>query len=106
MAPRWGWCGVAHHGNRPRAVGLADATVRGREVAPRVRDYDREEQLPRDILAEMADLGFMGGTVPEELGGAGLDHETFAMLIEEVSRVDHCIGVLMSMPSRSSVRAR
>jgi alkylation response protein AidB-like acyl-CoA dehydrogenase len=69
------------------------------KVQPRVRDYDREERLPHDILAEMAELGFMGGTVPEEYGGAGLDHVTFATLIEEVSRVDHCLGVIMSMPS-------
>jgi alkylation response protein AidB-like acyl-CoA dehydrogenase len=69
------------------------------QVQPRVRDYDRDETLPMSILAGLADLGFMGGTVPEEWGGAGLDHVTFAKLIEEVSRFDHCLGVLMSMPS-------
>lgn len=68
-------------------------------VAPRVTDYDREERLPRDILEKMADLGFYGGTVPVEWGGQGLDHRTYAGLIEEVSRVDHILGVLMSMPS-------
>lgn len=70
-----------------------------REVQPRVRDYDRDECFPRDILDAMAELGFYGGTVPEEWGGAGLDHVTFSMLIEEISRVDHCLGVLTSMPS-------
>lgn len=70
-----------------------------REVQPRVRAYDREEHLPLDILEKMAELGFFGGTVPEEWGGAGLDHVTFSMLIEEISRVDHCLGVLTSMPS-------
>lgn len=70
-----------------------------REVRPRVRDYDREEAFPRDILEKMADLGFYGGTVPEEWGGSGLDHVTFAMLLEEISRADHCLGVLTSMPS-------
>jgi len=68
-------------------------------VAPLVRDYDAAERLPRDLLAEMANLGFFGGTVPLEWGGLGLDHPTFARIIEEVSRVDHCLGVLMSMPS-------
>jgi hypothetical protein len=70
-----------------------------REVAPRVLEYDREESLPRDLLARMAELGLFGGTVPEEWGGAGLDHVTYSMMIEEMSRVDHILGVLMSMPS-------
>ncbi|MGD9985546.1 acyl-CoA dehydrogenase family protein [Pseudonocardia sp.] len=68
-------------------------------VAPRVAEYDAAEQLPRDMLDEMAELGFFGGTVPEEWGGLGLDHVTYAEVIEEISRVDHCLGVLMSMPS-------
>lgn len=68
-------------------------------VRPRVAEYDREERLPPDILEQMADLGFFGGTVPVEWGGAGLDNVTFAALVEEISRVDHILGVLMSMPS-------
>jgi alkylation response protein AidB-like acyl-CoA dehydrogenase len=72
----------------------------GREVvSPRVREYDREEKLPADILEKMAELGFFGGTVPVEWGGAGMDFVTFARVIETISRYDHCLGVLMSMPS-------
>lgn len=70
-----------------------------RVVAPRVAEYDREEYLPRDILDQMAELGFFGGTVAERWGGAGLDNTTFSVLIEEISKVDHILGVLMSMPS-------
>ena len=70
-----------------------------REVAPRVRGYDNEERLPRDILEAMARLDLFGGMVPERWGGSGLDHVLYANLIEEISRVDHCLGVLMSMPS-------
>jgi alkylation response protein AidB-like acyl-CoA dehydrogenase len=69
------------------------------EVQPRVRDYDREETLPADVLTKMADLGLFGGTVDPQWGGAGLDHVTFAAMIEEMARFDHCLGVLMSMPS-------
>jgi alkylation response protein AidB-like acyl-CoA dehydrogenase len=68
-------------------------------VAPRVKDYDSAEYIPDDLLREMAELGFFGGTVPLEWGGLGLDHVTYARIIEEISRVDHCLGVLMSMPS-------
>jgi alkylation response protein AidB-like acyl-CoA dehydrogenase len=68
-------------------------------VAPLVANYDREEQIPRGLLDRMANLGFFGGTVPESLGGAGLDNVTFAEIIETISRVDHTLGVLISMPS-------
>ena len=69
------------------------------EVAPRVRDYDRDEHIPIEILQKMAELGFFGGTIAEEWGGMALDHRSFAAVIEEISRVDHCLGVLLSMPS-------
>ncbi|MCE0763525.1 acyl-CoA dehydrogenase family protein [Pseudonocardia kujensis] len=68
-------------------------------VAPRVAEYDAAEHLPKDLLEQMRDLGLFGGTVPEDLGGAGLDHVTYAAIIEAMSTVDHCLGVLMSMPS-------
>jgi alkylation response protein AidB-like acyl-CoA dehydrogenase len=68
-------------------------------VAPRVQEYDASEQLPADLLQEMAELGFFGGVVPPEWGGLGLDYVTYSRVIEAISRVDHCLGVLMSMPS-------
>jgi len=70
-----------------------------RVVAPRVAEYDRDEFIPREILDQMAELGFYGGTVSEKWGGAGLDHQTFSVLIQEISKYDHILGVLMSMPS-------
>jgi len=69
------------------------------EVAPRVREYDRDEHLPREILEKMAQLGLFGGTIDERWGGAGMNNRTFSAVIEEISRYDHCLGVLMSMPS-------
>lgn len=62
-------------------------------------EYDREERLPREVLEQMAELGFFGGTVSERWGGNALDHVTFSIIIEEISKVDHILGVLMSMPS-------
>ena len=56
-----------------------------REVAPRVREYDMEERIPRDILEGMARLDLFGGMVPEAWGGAGMDHVTFSACIEEIS---------------------
>jgi alkylation response protein AidB-like acyl-CoA dehydrogenase len=69
------------------------------EVASRVAEYDRDETLPVDLLRKMAELGFMGGRVPDEYGGLGLDHVTYARAIEEMSTVCHILGLFMSMPS-------
>jgi alkylation response protein AidB-like acyl-CoA dehydrogenase len=69
------------------------------EVAPRIREYDANETLPGEILERMANLGFFGGTVPEEYGGLGLDYPTYVSVIEEMSKFDHCLAMLMSMPS-------
>ena len=70
-----------------------------REIAPRVAQYDHDEKIPRDLLDQMAELGFFGGVIPVEMGGLGLDHRTFAALVEEVSRSCQIMGTLVSMPS-------
>jgi alkylation response protein AidB-like acyl-CoA dehydrogenase len=70
-----------------------------REIAPQVADYDREERFPIELIKQAAGLGLMGGIVPEEYGGAGLDHKTYALIVEEVSRVCHIVGVAMTLAS-------
>lgn len=70
-----------------------------REIAPRVAEYDLAEKLPRDILDALAELDLFGGVVPVELGGTGLDFVTFARVIEELSKVDHIVATLVSLPS-------
>jgi glutaryl-CoA dehydrogenase (non-decarboxylating) len=70
-----------------------------REVAPHVKDYDREERYPVEILKKMAALGFIGGTIPEAYGGPGLDHLTMALGIEEMSRVCVHMGSAMGRAS-------
>ena len=69
------------------------------QVAPRAALADRDERIPREVLGDMAALGFFGGLVPEELGGMGLDHVTYSIVLEEMARYDHLLAVLMSMPS-------
>lgn len=54
-------------------------------IHPRVRDYDREERFPLDLYAEMASLGLTGGVIPEEYGGAGMDHQTYALMTMELA---------------------
>ena len=58
-----------------------------REIAPRVADYDRAEELPTDLLERMAALGLFGGVIPVEARRTGLDFRlTFSELTEEVSK--------------------
>jgi alkylation response protein AidB-like acyl-CoA dehydrogenase len=70
-----------------------------REIAPHVAEYDRDERFPAEIVRAAAKLGLAGGIVPTEYGGAGLDHVTFAGLIEEISRTCHIVGCALTFPS-------
>jgi len=70
-----------------------------REIAPQVADYDREERFPVELVRQAAALGFAGGIVPAEYGGAGLDHVTYAGLIEEISRTCHIVACALTFPS-------
>jgi alkylation response protein AidB-like acyl-CoA dehydrogenase len=70
-----------------------------REIDPHVAEYDREERFPREIVQRAARLGLAGGIVPPEYGGAGLDHVTYAMVLEEISRHCHIVACALSFPS-------
>ena len=58
------------------------------ELQPRVRDDFRHERADRSILAKMGEMGFLGPTLPEEEGGAGLSHVCYGLIAREVERVD------------------
>ena len=72
---------------------------REREIDPYVREYDLEERFPREIVERAGELGFAGGIVPVEYGGAGLDHVTYAGLMEEISRSCHIVACALTFPS-------
>lgn len=70
-----------------------------REIAPHVRDWDRDHHFPADLVPKLGDLGLFGLVVPEEYGGAGLPEGGFTYLclaIEELGRVDQSIGITLS----------
>lgn len=71
-----------------RAVVELAARFAEKEIAPRVRDYDREERFPLEIYEKMGGLGLTGGVVPERYGGADMSHVTYALMIMELAR--HC----------------
>ena len=65
------------------------------EIAPRAAELDREQSFPYDIVGEMARLGLMGLTLPEEYGGSGGDFVLYNMALEEISRADTSVGITM-----------
>lgn len=67
------------------------------EIAPYAAEWDQQSRYPKEVVAKMAELGFMGMFVPEEWGGAGLDHLSYCLAVEEISRADASCGVIMSV---------
>jgi alkylation response protein AidB-like acyl-CoA dehydrogenase len=55
-------------------------------VAPRAAAIDRDDEFPHDLHSELAKLGFLGLTVPEEYGGAGADEVSLCLVMEELAR--------------------
>src|SRR2546425_6923968 len=68
-----------------------------REIAPESRKYDESQEVPSHWAAKMAGLGLLGVFVPEKFGGAGLDSICYAIVIEELSRVDASAGVIAAV---------
>ncbi|HEY5339491.1 MAG TPA: acyl-CoA dehydrogenase family protein [Candidatus Aquilonibacter sp.] len=66
------------------------------EVRPRAEEMDREEAFPYDLVAKMAQLGFMGLPFPEEYGGAGADTVSYALAVMELARVDASTAITMA----------
>jgi short-chain 2-methylacyl-CoA dehydrogenase len=65
-------------------------------VVPVAEELDREGRFPYDLVAEMADLGLMGMTIPEEYGGGGADTLAYAIAVEELTRVDSSVAITMA----------
>jgi short/branched chain acyl-CoA dehydrogenase len=65
-------------------------------IAPVAEELDREHRFPYEIVAEMAELGLMGIPVPEEWGGAGGDTLSYAIAVEELTRVDSSVAITVA----------
>ena len=66
------------------------------EVKPLAQEIDETEEFPRENVAKMQKLGFMGIPFPKEYGGQGCDPLTYVMLVEELSKVCGTTGVIVS----------
>ncbi len=69
------------------------------EIRPHVMKLDEAQEFPAAIFRKMADLGFLGATVPTELEGAGLTALEFVVIMEEIARIDPSVGLTLAAHS-------
>jgi short/branched chain acyl-CoA dehydrogenase len=65
-------------------------------IAPVAEELDREHRFPYDLVSELAELGLMGMTIPEEYGGGGADTVSYAIAVEELTRVDSSVAITVA----------
>jgi alkylation response protein AidB-like acyl-CoA dehydrogenase len=66
------------------------------EIQPHVMEWDEAQTFPLDTIRKLGKLGYMGSIFPEELGGAGLGYIEYSIIIEELSRVDGSVGIILA----------
>jgi alkylation response protein AidB-like acyl-CoA dehydrogenase len=66
------------------------------EIAPHVMEWDENQTFPLAVIKKLGQLGYMGSIFPEEYGGAGLGYIEYSIIIEELSRVDGSVGIIVA----------
>lgn len=74
-----------------------------RELQPIAREIDHEARFPWEVVEKMGRLGYFGIQVPKELGGADLDSLSYAIIIEEISRVCASLGLCVTVHNSVAV---
>jgi hypothetical protein len=67
------------------------------ELRPHAEEWDREAHFPREVIASLGELGFLGMLIPEEWDGLGMDTSTYLVALEEIARGDASVAVAMSV---------
>lgn len=67
-----------------------------REIAPNVMKWDEAAEFPLATIKELGTLGLMGAIFPPEYGGAGMGYVEYVTAIEELSRVDGSVGIIVA----------
>ena len=70
-------------------------------IAPHARKWDREADIPRDLVAKLAELGFLGIFIPAEYGGVGLGDLGASVIIEEIAR--HCGATALMLDAHNAL---
>jgi hypothetical protein len=71
------------------------------EIAPHAREWDERQEFPRELFRKLGELGLMGVAWPAEYGGSGMTTLDYAIVIEELARVD--AGVALSVAAHNSL---
>ena len=66
------------------------------EIAPHVMEWDEASKFPSELMPKLAEMGFLGVLVPEKFGGAGMGYAEYVLIIEELSRVDGSVGIIVA----------
>jgi alkylation response protein AidB-like acyl-CoA dehydrogenase len=75
------------------------------EVAPRVHAMDEAQRMDPELISQLFDMGLMGIEIPEAHGGAGSTFFTSILIVEELSRVDPAVGVLVDVQNTLVINA-
>ena len=67
-----------------------------REIAPHVNEWDEKSEFPHEVVKKLGGMGLMGVIFPEELGGAGMGYVEYVLAVEELSRVDGSVGIIVA----------
>jgi hypothetical protein len=67
-----------------------------KEIKPVIMKYDESQEFPFDIVRKMSDLGFLGVIFPEEYGGAGFSYLEYVTIIEEITKADPSMGLVIA----------
>jgi butyryl-CoA dehydrogenase len=73
------------------------------EIAPHAAQWDRDACFPTQAVRRMAELGLLGMTAPEKLGGSGADSVALALAVEEIARADASCALVLSMANSLSI---
>jgi alkylation response protein AidB-like acyl-CoA dehydrogenase len=66
------------------------------EIAPHVMEWDEASHFPSEIIPNLGEMGLLGVIFPEKYGGAGLGYAEYAVVIEELARVDGSVGLIVA----------
>ena len=66
------------------------------EIAPHVMEWDENQTFPLEIVKKLGKLGYLGVIFPEQYGGAGMGYVEYSIVIEELSRVDGSVGIILA----------